>query len=113
MYANQGEIGYTILVTFNETNVQFPGDSETIVDISDADTKHILLMDPNHDVVSYPAGFYTDGTDGIIKLITDSGYLDDVGLYQYQGKISISGGIYYSDINILVVLDDNVDSDCS
>jgi len=85
-----GDIGVTFKVTIE--------DCGTVVDVSAASTKQILLYKPDGTVLTKTASFYTDGTDGIIKYSTISGDLNIAGFWRIEAYVVIGGSEYYSEI---------------
>lgn len=68
------------------------------IDLSTATTKEILFSKPNGQVVSKSADFYTNGTDGIIQYVTESGFLDQPYLWQLQAYVVTPAGSWKSNI---------------
>ncbi len=99
MAANEihfGDIGTVFKVTIK--------DDSTVVDISTASTKQIVLKKPSGEKLTKTANFLTDGSDGIITYTTISGDLDEAGMWKIQGYIVLSGGnTFYTDINAFKV----------
>lgn len=77
------DIGVTLQVDFG-------------VDISAATAKAIILEDPDGNESSdKTAEFTTDGTDGKIEYDTVSGDIDQLGKWNFRGKVTLSGGAVY------------------
>ena len=73
-------------------------ESDTVVDISTASSLRIFFAKPDGTTETKTASHYTDGTDGIMEYITQSGDLDIVGSWSLQGVVSIGGGTWHTDI---------------
>ncbi len=74
-------------------------DGTSIVDISGATTKDIILGKPDGTSLTNAGTFTTDGTDGKIYYTTILNDLDQIGWWKIQGYIvSSSGGEWRSDI---------------
>lgn len=68
-------------------------DGETAVDISSAAvTKNLVFQDPSGNNTTKAAGFFTDGTDGILTYTTIAGDLDEAGEWFVQAQITLSSG---------------------
>lgn len=80
----QGDIGARFLVTITDT-------AGTVVDISGATTKEITIRPSGGASVTRTADFLTDGTDGKLFILSQSGDLDSAGFYEIQAKVIISG----------------------
>jgi hypothetical protein len=73
-------VGANIEVTVTE--------DEAVVDISTATVKTLIFKKPRGTVVSKTATFSTDGTDGKLKYITESGFLDQTGFWKVQAELT-------------------------
>ena len=73
-------------------------DGTTAVDVSTATTKQLLFKKPDGTVLTKTAGFFTDGTEGIITYSSISGDLNLIGLWTIQAFIIISAKEFHSDI---------------
>ena len=85
-----GDIGTVFSVTVK--------DGTTVVDISNASTKQILLQDPDGTTQTKTAEYETDGTDGVIKYTTVSGDLTLAGTWKIQAKVVITAGTWNTDV---------------
>lgn len=82
--AQKNAIGVAIKVTIEEDG--------SAVDVSAATTKELVFKKPNGTTVTKTAAFVNTGSDGKIKYVTESGFLDLVGYWQVQGNVAFSGG---------------------
>jgi hypothetical protein len=73
-------------------------DGSSVVDVSTATTKQIILRKPDETNLTKDASFYTDGTDGIITYTTTEGDLDVAGVWQIQAYIIIGSNKWHTDI---------------
>ena len=87
---HQNDIGTKFVVTVK--------DGSSVVNISSASTKQIIIKKPGGATLTKSAVFSTDGTDGIIYYSAVSGDLDETGTYKIQGKVIITDGTFYTDI---------------
>jgi hypothetical protein len=89
--------GAAIKATIKENNVA--------VDISTAlTTKRIIFKKPNSGIkLEKDATFFTDGTDGILQYLVESGVLDEAGTWRIQGFVVLDNGDFYSDIKTFKV----------
>lgn len=96
-----GDIGTKFIITIL--------DEGEAVDISACTTKEIMFEKPDKTVLTKTASFQTDGTDGKIfwmtTLVTD---LDLMGQWKIQGKISIGGGTWKTQIGTFRVYENIV-----
>ena len=77
----------------------------SVLNISTATTKQIIIKKPNGTVITNTAGFTTDGEDGLIYYRTISGDLSVSGTYEVQGYIAMPTFTGYSTINTFEVYD--------
>lgn len=73
-------------------------DDGAVVDISSATSLVIIFKKPDQTTSNKTATLYTDGTDGKMTYSTVSGDLNQTGNYKIQGKVTLSGGVYYTSI---------------
>lgn len=86
---HQNDIGTTLLVTICDC-------SNNAIDISSADTKQIILKKPSGSTLTKTAVFTTDGSDGKIQYVIESGDVDEVGTWKIQGKVVIGSYEWHS-----------------
>ena len=84
------DIGTSLRVTIEEDG--------TALDISTATTKQILIVKPSMTKLTKSAVFVTDGTDGMIEYVTIANDLDELGTYNIQGYIVMSGWAGHSEV---------------
>lgn len=89
------DIGTVLVVTIT--------DDGQVVDLSSATETIIIIKKPNTLPYEKTASFYTDGTDGKISYTVVAGDLDAPGVYKIQGKVSIGGGTFRSEISTFKV----------
>jgi len=80
-------------------------DGDDIVDISSATVKQIKLYKPSGTVVTKTASFTTDGTDGKLEYTCTTSDLDEVGTWQSQVYLEMSGWTGHSDKQTFQVYD--------
>ena len=88
-------------IHLNDVGTQFKltiADAGSVVDVSSA-TKTITFRKPDGTCFSKTASNFTDGTDGIIHYITESGDLDTTGTWKLQAFIDFGATEFYSDIH--------------
>ena len=68
----------------------------SVVDVSGATTKEVVLENPNGKATSYAASFTTDGTDGKIEYTLKEGDVDKTGIWRVQGYIVLPAGEWYT-----------------
>jgi hypothetical protein len=85
------DIGTLLLTTIK--------DGTSVVDISGATTRQIILGKPDGTALTKSGTFTTDGTDGKLQYTTVSGDLNAIGWWKIQAYIVTStGGEFRSDI---------------
>lgn len=73
-------------------------DGLTIVDISGASVKDILLEKPDKTVLTKAGVFTTNGVDGLLEYITLSGDLDTAGSWRAQASLILPSGSWKSSL---------------
>lgn len=91
-----GDIGTIFRITIK--------DGDSIVDVSNVDSKIVYLQKPDSSTLTKAASYYTDGTDGIIQYTTESGDLDQVGTWQIQARIDFGTDVFNTNIDKFKVL---------
>ena len=91
-----GDIGTIFRITIK--------DGDSIVDVSSVDSKVIYLQKPDNSTLTKAASYYTDGTDGIIQYVTESGDLDQIGTWQIQARIDFGTDVFSTNIDKFKVL---------
>jgi len=87
------DVGTKILVTVK--------DDTSAVDVSAASAggaKQIIIKKPSGTKLEKTAVFNSDGTDGKIYYLIAANDFDEAGTYKIQGKVVISDGTFYTDI---------------
>lgn len=85
------DIGTELIVTIK--------DDGAVVDISGASTMTIVIKKPDGESLTKTASLYTDGTDGKMEYITQSGDIDQAGLYKIQGIVVLDSGTFHTSIS--------------
>lgn len=85
-----GDVGVAFKVTIE--------DCGSIVDVSAASTKEILLYKPDGSVLTKTASFFTNGTDGIIQYATVVGDINMAGFWRIEAHVILGASEYYSEI---------------
>lgn len=93
---HNGDIGTVIEFTITDQN-------GTVVDVSTASTKQILLRTPYGKTMTKTAVFSSTGVDGKIKYVTVSGDINAAGDWTAQAYIITSAGSWKSDLNAISV----------
>ena len=92
---HQDDIGTKFLVTIY--------DGSSVINVSGASTKQIIFKKPAGTKLTKSAAFHTDGTDGKIYYAAVADDLDEIGTYEIQGKVVITDGTFYTDIQTFKV----------
>jgi len=88
---NIDDIGTDLQVTITEGG--------TAVDISSATDLVIILVKPSGAEVEKTAELLNDGTDGIMRYVTDSDDIDEVGDWSYYGRVTFSASEVYHSVD--------------
>jgi hypothetical protein len=78
------DVGTQFLITIVDAN-------ESPMDISNAVGKEVIFKKPSGSLVSQPATFYTNGSDGKIYYVSQDGDLDEIGSWKIQCHVETSG----------------------
>ena len=74
-------------------------DGDVVIDISSASPLQIIFQKPDDGAfVTQTAVFTTNGTDGKLRYVTLLDDLDEIGVWQWQAKITLGGGTWKTDI---------------
>ena len=93
---HQNDIGTKFLVTIKDG-------SDAVNVASATSTKQIIFKKPSGTSMTKTASFNSDGTDGKIYYTVVADDLDEVGTYEIQGKVVITDGTFYTDIQTFKV----------
>lgn len=86
-----GDIGTIFQITIVDQN--------GVVDLTNVDSKVIIFQRPdNGGGFQVQASLVTDGSDGLIKYVTQSGDLNQAGTWQIQGRITFGTDVFSTDI---------------
>lgn len=86
-----GDIGVSLRITVKDQD-------DAVVDLSSA-TVSFLVEKPGGSIATFTASNVTDGTDGLVEYITESGDIDEVGIWTLQVKVVIGSTTYRSTEN--------------
>lgn len=78
-------------------------DDETIVDVSNASVMEIIFKKPSGTVSVKPATHLTDGTDGVIRYISEVDFLNELDEWEIQARVTLPTGNWSTDIQNFVV----------
>lgn len=87
---HKGDIGTVFEATIMNDNVA--------IDVSSQVSMDLIFQKADGVVVTYPASFVTDGTDGKVQYTTVADDLDVVGSWKLQAKVALPTGIWSSEI---------------
>ena len=77
------DVGTQFLVTVVDAD-------ENPMNISTAITKEVIFKKPSGALVTHPATFYNDGSDGKIYYVSQDGDLDEIGAWKIQCHVITS-----------------------
>lgn len=95
--AQQGDIGVSIIVAVTDPD-GFP------VNLRTATSLTIRLQMPDQTTKNFTAVFLTDGSDGQIVYVTQTGDLSQAGEYGVQGIVVINAITKYTAVGIIRIL---------
>lgn len=96
------DVGTLIVVTIKENNAT--------VDVSSYSDKKFVFKKPNGEKVVKNVDFTSNGQDGKLSYIIESGVLDQCGYYKLQVILSKNNDVKHSNITSFKVFD-NLESD--
>lgn len=76
-----------------------------VVDLSSATTKSIVFAKPSGETVTQTASLVNTGTDGKMEYVTVSGDIDEVGVWEVQGVVTIGAATWHTDTEPVTVLE--------
>ena len=82
-------IGTDFQVTITDCN-------GSALDISDATTKNIIFKKPSGTVLTKTALFVNDGSDGLLRYISVSGDINELGTWKIQADVTTPDGVWRS-----------------
>ena len=94
---HKNDVGTSFRATIKDEN----GDA---VDISSATVKKFIFQPPDEVDIEKTAAFVTDGTDGLVEYISETGFLSQIGVWEYQFYVEFSGGKYHTNKSSFEVL---------
>lgn len=98
--AQVGDVGTKFLVTILEDD---DAGNPQAVDVSGATLKTVTLKPPSGAVITRNASFETDGTDGKIFILSQSGDLSVAGAWEVQGRVTLAAGDWRSEVGSFAV----------
>lgn len=104
------DVGTMVQATMKECTIDpITGkDVLAILDISTATVLEILFKKPDKTSVTKPAVLSTDGTDGNMHYISETGFFDQLKKWEIQARVTFPGGKWSSTIGTFTVIE-NVD----
>jgi len=92
-----GDTGTAFVYTVKDEN-------GTVVPLNGSTSKQVVFQKPTEGTTTVTPSFFTDGTDGKLLYISESGFLSEKGQWRSQGIVNVSGvGPLYSDIKTFQV----------
>ena len=86
-----------------DNSILFKDEEGLVLDINGATTKEILLRKPDGTTVALQGVFVTDGTDGLLKFITNANTFNISGKYTIQGHIISTSSDWHSTKDTFIV----------
>lgn len=80
----------------NDTDPDNP--FEELVDVSSASNIEITFKKPDDTTSVTTGSFVTDGTDSLIHYITEVSFLDQIGTWKGQARITMPTGKWYTSL---------------
>lgn len=92
-----GDVGTSIEFLVKECNDSDPDNPfEELVDISSATKMDVIFLKPDETNITKIGVFVTDGTDSLLRYITEADFLDQVGKWKAQARITMPTGKWYT-----------------
>jgi len=90
-----------------QLQIEVVDQDSVVVDIGPATTKEICLSKPSGTNVKFTASFPSggDGSDGLMEYITESGDLDEEGVWKIQGRVVFTTGEWRTGVDSFRVYD--------
>lgn len=85
------DIGTAFRVTVLDCN-------DLAIDVSSATSQQFVFLKPDGTKSTVNSSFYTDGTDGVLEYLSQSGDLDQLGKYKLQAIVTLPSGTWSSTI---------------
>jgi hypothetical protein len=82
--------------SFVATVVNESGDVE---DISTASALSFTFKKPSGTLSTVSAEFHSDGTDGMMVYVTESGDIDEEGNWSIQGVVTIGSSVFHTSVH--------------
>lgn len=67
-----------------------------IVDVSSSSAIAFKFEKPDGSILETTGSLYSDGTDGKVDYTTQTGDIDQVGIWKYQVYVTLGGGILHT-----------------
>lgn len=88
---HQNDVGNTIYLTVKNRK------TKEAVNISQATLMEIKFVLPDASSVTKAAGFFTDGTDGIVQYVIDDTITPQIGVVKYELQLTLPNRFWTSD----------------
>lgn len=82
--------------SFQATVRDGPNATDDPLDVSGASTRQMIFEKPDTTTVTKTAEFVTDGSDGLVEYVTESGFLDQPGWWHVQGFVADGVGEWHT-----------------
>lgn len=87
-----------------QINIPFIDNNGDPVSIEDATGVFLILKSPAAATSTKTGSIVGDGTGGVMQYALEDGDIDTAGTWQYQGKVTYSGGIiFFSEVKRIKV----------
>ncbi len=97
-HPKKNTIGLNIILTAKDQ-------AGAIVNISSASTKNLVFVRPDGTTFTRAGAFVTDGGDGKLKYVTQSGDLNQAGDWEIEADIVLAGGFAARSSKIIMAVD--------
>jgi hypothetical protein len=72
-------------------------DADGVVNLSGATTLQIVFQPPLCDKITKTASLKTDGSDGVVRYVTQAGDLVGIGVWKCHARVVLPSGDWFSD----------------
>ena len=89
------DVGTLLRVIIQENN--------SVKNLAGITSSQIVLRKPSGSTLTKSSVFGSNGSDGIITYTTESGDIDEIGIWRIQGVITSGSAVFYSEVEEFTV----------
>lgn len=80
-------------------NVTVYNETDTIVNLSGALVTNLLFTQPDNVLITKSGELINDGVSGVMRYVTISGDLSQIGIWQIQGYVELGSSAMYTNVS--------------